>query len=180
MAELSTPPTQPYPAGITFVAITPHHCPGPERCADVKSNRSSMPQRYIKLITFCTFKSNLIAHRPHHHQTSMQQIIHNLVESFHFLDPDFHSHCHIGSLATDGEAKRKEVLTVFRSHYCRAKENTGTERYNCYVGPEIQIQLQNLQPTISTVSQSDDRIIIRFLISRNKRNDYRLNWNSFK
>ena len=37
------------------------------------------------------------------------------------------------------------------------------------------------QPTIiSTVSQSDDRIIIRLLMSRNKRNDYRLNWNSFK
>ena len=36
------------------------------------------------------------------------------------------------------------------------------------------------QPTIISTSQSDDRIIIRFLMSRNKRNDYRLNWNSFK
>ena len=50
----------------------------------------------------------------------------------------------------------------------------------CYAGEaNIQIQLQNFHSAIST-SQSDDRIIIRFLISRNKRNDYRLNWNSFK
>ena len=37
MAELSTPPTQPYPGGIAFVAITPH-CPGPERCTNVNGH----------------------------------------------------------------------------------------------------------------------------------------------
>ena len=73
--------------------------------------------------------------------------------------------------------KRWSGCYSFSVHSIRPKKRSG--RYNCYAGAKIQIQLQNLHPTIST-SQSDDRIIIRFLISRNKRNDYRLNWNSFK